>query len=375
MPRDITIEAIALRTPTGIGTATAIDIFAYTVTNDAPVDYPLGETLVTWKARDVNGNETTKVQKVTIIDTTAPVLTIPADITKEATALRTSVGIGTATATDIFQYTITNNAPADYPLGETLVTWKAKDVNGNETTKVQKVTIVDTTAPILTAPADITVMATGSATQVSIGTATATDIFSVNITNDAPAAGFPIGMTAVTWKAIDQSGNMTTVIQYITVVQGIKLQAYNNTRTANNTIDPYIMIENIGTGAIDLSSLKIRYYYTIDGEKAQSYWCDYATIYSSSGQNTSITSSVQGRFQNTTVKTGSDYYLEISFSSNAGSLAPGGKVYIQSRFAKADWGNYNQSNDYSFNSQASTYTSTNKITAFYSGVLISGIEP
>jgi len=135
-----------------LGTATATDIFGATVTNDAPANgFPLGTTTVTYTATDGNGLQTTGTQTVTVSDTTAPVLTVPANVSIEANAVLSTVAIGTATATDIFALTVTSDAPATYPLGTTVVTWTATDVNGNVSTGTQNVTVVDTTAPTVTA--------------------------------------------------------------------------------------------------------------------------------------------------------------------------------------------------------------------------------
>lgn len=64
-----------------------------------------------------------------------------------------------------------------------------------------------------------------------------------------------------------------------------------------------------------LKDVKLRYYYTIDGEKDQQFNVDYATL---GGSN------VLGSFVKLTpAATGADYYVEISFTAGAGSLAPG----------------------------------------------------
>jgi hypothetical protein len=170
-------------------------------------------------ANDKAGDATSKTVKFTI-DNTAPVVTPPADVTKEATGPLTPVTIGTATATDaVGVVSITNNAPvAGYPVGTTIVTWTATDAAGNKGTATQKVTVVDTTAPIVTPPADVTKEANGPLTPVVIGTATATDAEGVvSITNNAPSAGYPVGTTTVTWTATDAAGNKGTATQKVTV--------------------------------------------------------------------------------------------------------------------------------------------------------------
>jgi len=378
IPADITGKeaAAADGTPVDIGTAQARDIFKVTVTSDKPAVFPVGTTTVKWTAVDEHGNKTEMIQKVTVVDTIAPELTIPADITgrEAAAADGTPVDIGTAQAKDIFKVTVTSNKPAVFPVGTTLVKWTAVDEHGNKTEKTQKVTVVDTTKPVIKAPADITVPATGTRTKVSIGTATAVDIFKTTISSDAPA-DFPVGTTIVTWRATDSNGNTATATQKITVVQKLKVMSFNATRNnSTNTIDPRFMLENTGSTDINLSDIKLRYYYTVDGDMTQLYACDYAQV-AGSGNQRAITASVSGRFVNVTGKANCDYYLEVSFSSSAGILKPGDKVMVQNRFAKTNWTNYTQNNDYSFNSTATDYTETSKVTVYSSGILFGGTEP
>jgi len=216
VPADVSAEANGVLSTVDIGMATATDIFEVTISSDALASYPLGSTLVTWTATDASGNTATGTQSVTVSDTTAPVLSVPADVTAEATGVLTEVAIETATATDIFEVTISSDAPANYPLGTTLVTWTAVDANGNTSTGTQSVTVVDTTAPVLSVPADVSAEATGLLTQVDIGMATADDIFAVNIANDAPA-NYPLGTTLVTWTATDANGNVSSATQNVTV--------------------------------------------------------------------------------------------------------------------------------------------------------------
>ncbi len=79
---------------------------------------------------------------------TPPKLTIPANVTFEATSLKdNSVPIGNATATDIQPVTITSNASKTFPLGKTSILWIATDASGNKANGTQVVDVVDTTAP------------------------------------------------------------------------------------------------------------------------------------------------------------------------------------------------------------------------------------
>ena len=90
-------------------------------------------------------------------DVTAPVLTVPEALVVNATFLGGFAGvIGDATAVDACDTspTITNDAPAQFPLGETIVTYTATDANGNASSATQSVTVEQSTmlAKSLTVP-------------------------------------------------------------------------------------------------------------------------------------------------------------------------------------------------------------------------------
>jgi len=127
-----------------LGDATAYDIMnVASITNDAPEFFPVGETTVTWTATDSSGNSSTATQTVTIIDTTAPVLTVPEDVTITAFSLEKEVDVGTALAIDLVDSmpTVTNNAPETFPLGDTLVTWSVSDEFGNSASYEQVISV------------------------------------------------------------------------------------------------------------------------------------------------------------------------------------------------------------------------------------------
>ncbi|GFO64438.1 HYR domain-containing protein [Geomonas paludis] len=218
-PATVVVEATAPNSPVSIGTATATDaVGVKEITSDAPALYPVGTTVVTWFASDAAGNIGSAKQNVTVQDTTAPVVTAPAAVVVEATAPNSPVTIGTASATDaVGVKEITSDAPALYPVGTTVVTWTARDEAGNASTAKQSVTVKDTTAPVVTPPAAVTVEATGPTTSVATGSANASDAVGViSLTSDAPSV-FPVGTTTVTWTAKDAAGNTGTATQSITV--------------------------------------------------------------------------------------------------------------------------------------------------------------
>lgn len=221
----------------GAATATDIADAAPTVSAAAPAFFPLGATEVTFTATDAAGNETSATATVTVIDTTTPTLTLPADTTVEgditggadATNAAIAALLAAATSTDIVDSTptITNDAPATFPLGDTVVTFTSSDDTGNQISDTVTVTVVDTTAPTVTPPADITVegdtvggaAANGAAIAAFLASATTTDVVdaSPSLTNDAPTV-FAVGDTVVTFTSTDAAGNVSTETATVTVV-------------------------------------------------------------------------------------------------------------------------------------------------------------
>ncbi|MGI0082447.1 MAG: HYR domain-containing protein, partial [Nitrosopumilaceae archaeon] len=251
-PADVSVEA---SDPTSnivaIGTATTSDaVGVVSVTSDAPSVFPFGQTIVTWTATDAAGNNATDIQTIIVVDTTAPKVFAPADVTADATdPTNNTIPTGTASATDIIGVaSITSDAPAAFPFGETIVTWTAIDTSGNSATTTQKVTVIDTTAPQLAVPADITIDATSLESTIAIGNATVSDIIdsSPKVTNNSTAT-FPLGKTIITWTAADKFGNSQTLTQTVNV------QACGKPSSSYNLIVGRLTDDDIvGTGLADL---------------------------------------------------------------------------------------------------------------------------
>jgi gliding motility-associated-like protein len=215
-------------TSVALGTPVATDnCGAPAITNNAPAQFPVGTTLVTWTATDSNGLTATCSQSVTVVDLQLPVITCPANLTgvpnDPGLCYATGVSLGTPVTSDNCGVaTVVNDAPAQYPIGTTTVKWTVTDVNGLVATCNQTVTVTDTELPLISCPANITGLApdAGScfATGVVLGTLAATDNCGIaSITNNAPAQ-FPIGTTTVTWTVTDNSGLKSTCTQTVQVV-------------------------------------------------------------------------------------------------------------------------------------------------------------
>jgi hypothetical protein len=149
-----------------------------------------------------------------VVDTTPPALTLPADKTVEATGPNGATVNYSASASDLVDGNISPTClPASgstFALGTTTVHCAATDAAGNQATGSFDVTVVDTTPPALTLPADKTVDATGLSGAVVTYSATASDLVDGSVAvNCSPASGatFAPGTTTVHCSATDAAGN------------------------------------------------------------------------------------------------------------------------------------------------------------------------
>jgi hypothetical protein len=181
-----------------------------------------GASSVTCTAADTRGNTGTATFTVTVTDTTAPALAMPADLTVEANSALGSIVTFKVNAVDLADGPVPPTAigcvPASgslFPLGGTRVQCQATDTSNNVATDDLTVAVVDSTAPVLTVPAPITLAATSSGLPASdpaivrfLARATAEDMVDPRPTlrHDAPAV-FPLGQTTVTFVTTDSFGN------------------------------------------------------------------------------------------------------------------------------------------------------------------------
>ncbi|WP_066023331.1 MULTISPECIES: X2-like carbohydrate binding domain-containing protein [Clostridium] len=147
-----------------------------------------------------------------------------------------------------------------------------------------------------------------------------------------------------------------------------KVESFNMiTSSTSNSLAPRFKITNTSSSPLNLADVKIRYYFTLEGTEPQCFWCDWSPVGNSNVTGTFV------KMDNPTAT--ANYYLEIGFTTAAGTLAPNESIQVMTRFAKSDWTNYDQSNDYSFDASDNNYSTSNKITSYNGTTLNSGIEP
>ena len=221
MPADITEEAGSPSGNTVSFAATATDaVTASPTVTCSPASgsvFPLGSSSVTCSAQDAAGNTATGSFNVTVLDTTKPALTVPANFAQEAGSPGGNSVSFVVTATDAVTAAPTVTcSPASgsvFPLGTTTVQCSAADAAGNASHASFTVTVRDTTRPTLTLPGAITDQATSPAGKAITFTATAADAVTVSpAVSCTPASGstFAIGDTVVTCAAADAAGNVAT---------------------------------------------------------------------------------------------------------------------------------------------------------------------
>jgi hypothetical protein len=169
---------------------------------------------------------------VTVVDTTAPVITCPGDKQLLCSAASDTSKTGKATATDncggAVTITYTDAATTANCSGVPGInrTWKAMDLCGNFSTCVQHITFIDTIAPVITCPGDKQLSCGGQSDTAHTGKATALDNCGgfVTITyTDAATAASCNGIPGIdrTWKAADACGNFSTCVQHIRFIDTI----------------------------------------------------------------------------------------------------------------------------------------------------------
>ncbi|MCX5395808.1 glycoside hydrolase family 6 protein [Streptomyces sp. NBC_00102] len=302
---------------------------------------------------------------------------------------RAGVKVGSSTTTSYTDTGLTASTAYSY-------TVKAKDAAGNlsaassalsVTTSASSGGTTDTTAP--TAPTGLTSSAKTSSSVSLSWTAstdntavTGYDIFraGVKVGSSTTTSYTDTGLTAstaysYTVKAKDAAGNVSAASSALSVTTSasggtgtgtVKVQYKSTDSSAtDNQIRMSLQLVNTGSSAVNLSTVKLRYWFTPDGGASTfGTACDYAVV----GCGT-VTLGVTSAGS----AAGASHYLEVGFGS--GTLAAGASTgEIQLRINKSDWSNFSEADDYSRATNTS-FADATKIGAYVGGTLAWGTAP
>ncbi len=156
---------------------------------------------------------------------TAPAVSLPANQTLQATGSNGAVAYfvvsGSSNVDGTLNPVCTPPSGSVFPLGVTTVIASVTDNSGQVTTGTFAIKVVDTTPPVITVPADITVNCT-TATGANVTYATsAVDLVSGTVpTTNTPPSGsfFSTGATTVLTTATDAAGNLASASFTVAVV-------------------------------------------------------------------------------------------------------------------------------------------------------------
>jgi len=180
--------------------------------------FAIGHTPVTCTSHDATGNTSTSSFDVHVLDTTAPTIQAHANLVIEATGPTGATGtysVPTATDTVSGATTVTcaPSSGSTFALGHTTVTCTSHDAAGNAATGTFDVHVRDTTAPVITVPADFSLQASSSSGIVATFATSATDVVDgTDPVTCSPASGttFAVGHTVVSCTAHDAAGNTSS---------------------------------------------------------------------------------------------------------------------------------------------------------------------
>ena len=121
---------------------------------------------------------------------------------------------------------------------------------------------------------------------------------------------------------------------------------YDNNNSNANAIAGTLEITNNGNSTVDLSKIKINYYFTKDGGEMV-FDCYHAATNSASGKYTALTDKVKGTYS---AATGEERDTCLTIIVGSGSLAKGDTLTISFSAHRSDWQNMNLANDWSHKS-------------------------
>ncbi|HLO52810.1 MAG TPA: HYR domain-containing protein [Saprospiraceae bacterium] len=242
----------------GVGAASldATDVASPVFNNGAEGDYELIVNVT-----DANGCLAQDTIEVVVEDVTLPLISCPSDIS-------VSAGVDSCSTIVFFQVTATDNCPtlitieslgllesgSEFPVGINTLTYQASDLAGNTATCTFEVVVTDDQAPEITCPANIVINLDPLECEGfpifadAVATDNCPDVVVSLVTPLGSGDAFPIGVTEVTYEAVDTSGNVSqctftvTVNDYVNPSLACKPVQLSLDENCEGVLDPTIVL-------------------------------------------------------------------------------------------------------------------------------------
>ncbi|MEC9475667.1 MAG: HYR domain-containing protein [Planctomycetota bacterium] len=199
------------------------------VSHDSGQVFPVGDTVISLLATDVNGNDMAESFIVRVLDEEAPVLSsLPQDrlVQNEPGQCSATVVWDEPVASDnceALAIEVDRTSGSQFDVGTSVVTFSVSDTAGLITTGSFEITVVDLELPTITAiPADITLIAnpgTCVAQHEWVAPESADNCMVISfISNFESGDSFSVGSNPVSYTAQDPTGNIHTETFTVTVL-------------------------------------------------------------------------------------------------------------------------------------------------------------
>jgi hypothetical protein len=179
--------------------------------------FPMGTTTVTCSSTDRYNNTGSRSFSVKVADTTKPTLTLPADITVDATSPAGAVVTYSASATDIVSGAVTVNCSrpsrSTFPISTTTVTCSAADAAGNSVSGSFNVLVQAAAAQVTALIAKVQSFNLAQGIENSLDTKLQNVVSALNAAKDGNASGVCGQMGAFINETTAQSGKKLSVAQ------------------------------------------------------------------------------------------------------------------------------------------------------------------
>ncbi len=181
------------------------------------------ETILTrtWVADDACGNRSSCVQTITILDTTAPVLsglplsevTVECDAVPAPADVTVSDNCDETVTVEFLQEIVDGNCPGNYTI---VRTWSSYDICDNYVSFTQTINVEDTTAPVFDAYEYYAHIECNEIPDLLTATDNCGEV-TVELVSEVLNSGGCLGVYYRVYKATDDCGNSVTAEQYIAI--------------------------------------------------------------------------------------------------------------------------------------------------------------